>query len=120
MNLKGLDLRRSEHVMLLVAAIEKKARQLNEDGAARTKLTSQLVNECIMATQVPEINQEFPALSKLQLDKRLETRIKIMKHLTHALVIQSPNLKTVEYRGYDLVKEDIRYVVKGRRTYAAS
>ena len=28
-----------------------------------------------------------------------------MKHLTHALVIQSPNLKTVEYRGYDIVKD---------------
>ena len=104
-NTRMLDVQRSEHVALLVAAVEVKARQLNEDGAARTKLTSHLVNEYVEATEVPEVNTEFPALSKLQLDEDLKTRIDIMKHLTHALVIQSPNLKTVEYRGYDIVKD---------------
>ena len=100
-----LDVQKGEHVALLVAAVEYNERQLKDDGAARTRLTSHLVNECIEATEVPKIDPEFPALSELQLDEHLETRIAIVKRLTHALVIQSPNLKTVEYRGYDLVKD---------------
>ena len=72
-----------------------------------------MVNECVEATEVPEVDPEFPALSELQLDDHLKTRIAIVKRLTHALVVQSPNLKTVEYRGYDLVKDIFDALSKG-------
>lgn len=101
----ALDVQIGEHLALLVAGVEDKARQLKDDGAARTQLTSHLVNECIEAVDVSEIDTEFPALSKLHLDESLMMRIRVMKYLTYALVIQSPSLKTAEYRGYGIVKD---------------
>ena len=100
----ALDVQIPEHLALLVAVVQDKARQLQGDGTARTQLTSHLVNECIEGTDVPEVDTEFPALSKLYLDDHLMMRIGIVKHLTHALVIQDPRLKIAEYRGYDIVE----------------
>lgn len=99
-----IDIRDGKHLALLFAAIRSNEQQLNDDGTARTKLTSQLVNEYIQATDV-EIDASCPAMSSIQLDEDLMKRMNIMKHLTYALVIQSPALKTVEYRGYDIVKD---------------
>ena len=101
---KELDLQRGEHVALLATAVAERTRQLNDNGAARTRLTSHLVNECIEATDISEFDTEFPALSELHLNEHLKTRIGIIKHLTYAMVTQSPSLKTVEYRGYDIVQ----------------
>ena len=101
----ALDVQTGEYLALLVAGVEHTARQLKDDGTARTQLTSHLVNDCIEAVDISEIDTEFPALSKLHLDEHLMTRIRVMKYLTYALVIQSPSLKTAEYRGYDIVKD---------------
>ena len=107
-----IDVRIGEHLALLFAVIEDRARRLNDDGTARTKLTSHLVNKCIEATDVSIVNTEFPALSKLHLDEHLMMRIKVVKHLTHELVIQSAIMKTVEYRGYDIVKDIFKALTK--------
>ena len=102
--IKRLDIQKVEHAMLLAVALEYKAQQLSEEGVARTKLTSQWVNEYVEAT-CAIVDPEFPALSSVHLDDYLKRRIAIIKHLTYALVIQSPRLKMVEYRGYGIVKE---------------
>ena len=51
------------------------------------------------------VNDACPALSKVELKPDLLMRVNILKHLTYELVIQSPNLKTIEYRGYEIVRE---------------
>lgn len=108
-----VDLRKGEHLAMLVAILYRKAHKFNADGSARTKLTSHLINECIKSIEVSELNPEFPALSKIRMSQKLQTRVKILKHLTYSLVIQSPSLKTVEYRGYSIV-QDIFNALSGK------
>lgn len=104
LDLGGIDVQKGEHLALLSAVIQAKTQELIEDGAARTKLTSRLIDECIAGTEVV-VNEEVPALSEVKLNPDLLMRVNILKNLTRGLVIESPNLKTVEYRGYEIVKE---------------
>ena len=96
----GLDDTRG--LVLLAAEMERASQNLARDGALRTRFTSELVNEYVEGVSV-EINAESPALSKVRLRPHLQHRVAILKHLTYELVIQSPSLKTVEYRGSDIV-----------------
>ena len=99
-----IDIRRGEELAVLSTAVHAKTQELAEDGTARTKLTSRLVDECIEGTEVA-VNTVFPALSKVELNPDLLMRVNILKHLTYELVIQSANLKTAEYRGYQIVRD---------------
>ena len=42
-------------------------------------------------------------LKTVSLPSELKDRVAILKHLTYEMVIQSPSLKTVKYRGKDIV-----------------
>lgn len=101
-DLNEIDVQRGEHLVLLLAAVESKTQELINDGAARTQLTSRLIDECVAGAEVT-VNDVVPALSKVELTPDLRKRVEVLKHLTHDLVAQSPNLKIVEYRGYDIV-----------------
>ncbi len=76
---------------------------LSGDGALRTGLTSELVDEYVEAVEI-EYNECCPPLSRITFDEKLRVRVEVVKHLTYALVVNSPNLKTVEYRGSRIVK----------------
>ena len=89
---------------LLVAHVDQMARNLSDEGDFRTKFTSELVGEYIDGVYV-EVDSKNPALSKVTLSPDLQARVEVLKHLTYELVIQSPRLKTVEYRGSRIVKE---------------
>ena len=104
LDLNEIDVQKGEHLVLLWAAIESKTQELVNDGAARTQLTSRLIDECVAGTEVV-VNDVVPALSKVKLIADLQERVDVLKHLTYDLVIQSPNLKIVEYRGYDIVRQ---------------
>ena len=90
--------------VLLSTAVHSKTRELGEGGMARTNLTSRLVDECVNGTKVV-VNEAVPSLSKVKLERGLLKRVEILKHLTYELVTQSSKLKTVEYRGSEIVKE---------------
>ena len=104
---RNVDVRKGTHLALLAAAIYDKTRGIMEDGTARTKFTSHLIDECIEGTDVL-LNEDLPALSKVELTPDLRMRVEILKHMTYGLVIESPRLKTVEYRGYEIVREIFR------------
>ena len=104
LDLNEIDVRKGEHLVLLLAAVESKTRELINDGAARTQLTSRLIDECVAGTEV-RVNDVAPALSKVELTPDLRKRVEVLKYLTYNLVAQSPNLKIVEYRGDDIVRE---------------
>ena len=89
---------------LLVAHFGQVAQNLSNEGDLRTKFTSELIGEYIDGIKV-EINSEIPALSQIMLSADLQKRVDVLKHLTYELVIKSPRLKTVEYRGKRIVKE---------------
>ena len=107
-----LDIQRGEELAMLSAAVHAKTQELAEDGTARTKFTSRLVDECIEGTDVV-VNDGCPALSEVKLNPGLLTRVNVLKHLTYELVIQSPNLKTVEHRGGEIVKDIFRALSGG-------
>ena len=106
-----IDVQRGEHLALLAAAIYDKTQGIIEDGTARTKLTSHLIDECVEGTDVL-VNEEFPALSEVKLVPDLLMRVNILKRLAYGLVIESQKLKTVEYRGYEIVKAVFRALSK--------
>ena len=107
LDIDNVDVRKGTHLALLAAAIYDKTRGIMEDGTARTKFTSHLIDECIEGTDVL-LNEDLPALSKVELTPDLRMRVEILKHMTYGLVIESPRLKTVEYRGYEIVREIFR------------
>ncbi len=76
------------HVLEAAAEVYQVFRHLAENGALRTALTSELVNEYVEGVDV-DIDDQCPPLSRVT--------------LTYELVISSPNLKTVEYRGSRIV-----------------
>ena len=91
-------------IALLVAYVDRMSRNLSEQGDFRTTFTSELVGGYIDGVDV-ELNLELPALSKVELRPDLRKQVEVLKHLTYELIIQSPNLKTVEYRGSRIVTE---------------
>ena len=88
--------------VLLAVEMDRASENLTRNGAFRTNFTSELVNEYVENVSV-EIDAESPPLSKVSLRSDLEDRVAILKHLTYEMVIQSPSLKTVKYRGKDIV-----------------
>ena len=75
---------------------------LAQDGTARTELTSELVNEYVEGIDV-DLDESVPPLSRVTLKKELRERVEVVKNLTYELVVNSPNLKSVEYRGLRIV-----------------
>lgn len=89
-------------LVLLAVTMDRASRNLTSNGAFRTKFTSELVNEYVENVRVC-INAESPVLSTVSLPPKLRDRVAILKHLTYEMVIQSPSLKTVRYRGKEIV-----------------
>ena len=104
LNAGQIDIQQGRELALLSAAVHAKTQELAEDGTARTKLTSRLVDECVEGTEVV-VNDVVPPLSKVVLKPDLLRRVEILKHFVYELVTQSSNLKTVEYRGSEIVCE---------------
>ena len=82
--------------------MDRASENLTTNGAFRTNFTSELVNEYVENVNF-DLNAESPALSTVSLPCELKDRVAILKHLTYEMVIQSPSLKTVKYRGKDIV-----------------
>ena len=89
-------------LVLLAVEMDRASENLTSDGTFRTNFTSELVNEYVENVSI-EIDAKSPALSRVSLRPELEDRVAILKHLTYEMVIQSPSLKTVKYRGKDIV-----------------
>ena len=83
------------------------SRMTSTSGYLRTDLTSQLVNEFINAVNI-EYNPDIPALSRCVIVEEQKLRIETLKHLTYELHISSARLKTVEYRGKEIVRNLFR------------
>ena len=90
-------------VLDLAAYVHEVFESLANDGAYRTAVTSELVNEYVEGVQV-ELDERHPALSSVTLQEELRERVEVVKNLTYELVVNSPNLKSVEYRGGRIVK----------------
>jgi dGTPase len=76
---------------------------LLNDGRFRTGLTSYLVGRFIRNVKI-EINDNYPALSKVYLDVKERKSVEILKQLTWQYQILNHRLKIVASRGIEIVK----------------
>ncbi len=79
------------------------SRKMATNGYARTDLTSQLVGEFIAGVRF-DYNSACPPFSRVYLDRETFRQVETLKRLTFLAVIQSPRLKVVEYRGFEIVE----------------
>jgi dGTPase len=87
-----------------ISSAYKASKDLQENGYLRTALTSELVGEFIGATTL-DYNKEFPNISILMIDEPQLRMIEVLKHFTYQVHIMAARLKTVEYRGKEIVKD---------------
>jgi dGTPase len=106
-NDEGMDTRGLE----LVSAAYNAAKDVQQNGYFRTSLTSQLVGEFIQGVQL-KINEDFPCLSEVFVDERALKKIEVLKRYTFESHIENSRLKTVEFRGKDIVTEIFKCIEK--------
>jgi dGTPase len=100
---------RKDKLAELVLTAYNAAKDVQENGYLRTSLTSQLVGEFIQGvTLTPD--PDIPALSTVNVDQNIRMKIEVLKRYTFESHIEASRLKTVEFRGKDIVKEIFKCV----------
>ena len=107
-----IDTTDRKQLATITAYFNQQSEKYKESGVVRANFTSELVGECIDGVSVSKIDAQAPALSKIDLKAELKSRVELLKQLTYEMVIKSPELKTVEYRGYDIVKSIFKALSK--------
>jgi dGTPase len=74
------------------------------NGYYRTHYTSQLVQNALDGIEF-QFNAEFPPLSSVRLKEDVFCQIEVMKNFTYEVVIRSPKLKIVEFRGKKIIRD---------------
>lgn len=106
----GRDAQKDKLTELVLTAYNA-AKSVQENGYLRTSLTSQLVGEFIRGVSLIP-NEECPALSTVKVDEDIRMKIEVLKRYTFESHIEASRLKTVEFRGKDIVKEIFECVAK--------
>lgn len=78
--------------------------QVASNGYFRSNLTSKLVGSFIRDVSIVRPNDTELKFAQLKVPHVTLLRIAILKHLNYLLMIMSPRLKVVEYRGYEIVQ----------------
>lgn len=72
------------------------------DTLARTQFTAERVGKLISEIKLAP-NRQFPQLSGVTMSRDGLLQVEVLKHLNYELMIRSPRLTVVEYRGKDVV-----------------
>lgn len=102
--LKSLPFQGRVAELSLVAEAYNAGKEVQENGYLRTSLTSQLVGEFIRGVSLVP-NTACPAISEIKVASEIRTKIEVLKRYTFENHIEASRLKTVEFRGKDIVKE---------------
>lgn len=73
------------------------------DGYFRNKFSSFLVSKFVDGVSL-EFNNDYPILSKVDVDEDTKRLINVLKHFSYVCLINSSRLKVVENRGYEIIK----------------
>ncbi|SFJ77231.1 dGTPase [Bosea sp. OK403] len=79
------------------------SQNLANSSRLRTRLSSDLVHEAILAVDV-ELDEEFPMMSKPRLSDDQQKKVEVLKWYTRLTTIYSSRVKLAEYRGFEVVK----------------
>jgi dGTPase len=84
--------------------VYQKSKKLASNSLLRTKLTSKLVNSCIVNIAI-DINDASPLLSKVYLKDNIRKQVEVLKKYILFKVIKSPKLNILRYRGREIISE---------------
>lgn len=70
----------------------------------RSDFTSQMIGDFMRAISIDTSGVPSLRFGKIQVKRDILIQIEALKHLNYMLVIMSPRLKVVEYRGYEVVQ----------------
>ena len=93
----------SNPVIVQAGSLFDTLRKIGDNGYLRTNLTSNLVHRFINGVTI-EVNQDIPALSKVELTRNTLEEVEVLKNLVFVSQIESPRLKISEYRGREIVR----------------
>jgi dGTPase len=79
------------------------SRGIARDSIARVAFTSGLVNEFIQGVEVSGEDKN-PAFARFTFSEEVLTKVETLKHLNYELMIASPRLAVVHYRGAEVVE----------------
>jgi dGTPase len=85
------------------AAIGETAEELANNGYARCRFTSSLIEQAVKSIYVVP-SEIHPALHQVRLDVEEFKRVEVLKRLNFRLVISSPYLRMIEYRGRQIIR----------------
>lgn len=109
-NVDGLDRRKlkdpdafADYLVLMSTYTYRDAVDLASNGYRQNRFTSELVNHHIHDIEV-EFNEEYPALSEARLKPNTRFMVEVLKKYAYVSIIESPQLKIPEYRGYGIVE----------------
>lgn len=74
------------------------------NGKFRSEFTSQMIGDFIRGVSIESAAGEPLTFAKICVERETLIQIEAVKHLNYMLMIMSPRLKVVEYRGYDVVQ----------------
>lgn len=98
------DAEKQGALFMAVAYSHQASKRVQSNGYLRTDLTSSLVGEFVRSISL-DFNSECPALSKVQITKAAKRKIEVLKNYTYEAHIMAARLKTVEFRGKEIVKD---------------
>jgi dGTPase len=91
--------------------VYKHSKKLSSNSLLRTKLTSKLVNSCIVNISI-DINKESHILSKVYLNDNISKQVEVLKKYILFKVIKSPKLNILRYRGREIISEIFDILIK--------
>jgi len=100
--LKDANLEDDSWLAVTTGLFYRSASRLNYDGYVRSQFSSAMVTEFIDGISV-DLNKEFPALSKIKVDREVKAKIECIKHFVYCSITLSSRLRIPEYRGYEIV-----------------
>lgn len=107
-----LDFDSIQHKGYYIAACSKVSNEMAKNGYFRTHFTSDLVNEFIQAVKIDIIKGAPLQLYGVSIEPKVLEKVEVLKQFTYNVIIMSPMLKVVQYRGGEIVKEIFQALAK--------
>lgn len=101
----------NEKKMAFAAEAQKWSRLVAENGYHRTDFTSKLIQLFIEGVRV-EKHPTHPQLHQAKLDIDTFIAVETLKNITYEVIIRSPTLQVVEFRGKDIIKKIFNAIVE--------
>lgn len=100
----------------VIGLVDRSSKNIQQIGFERTKLTSYLVGRFIqgISADIPATEKD-PALTSISINPLVLMEIEVLKNFTYEALINSPRLRLLRYRGYQMVVEIFKALTNEKR-----